>query len=364
MSEVETGAAPAAAEGNAAPAVSTPEVAQVQVVEPARKSIEETMAEAFDKMNPPRSESGRFEAKDKPAETQEAETPAETVEGQTQSQASEPPKAIVHPNSLPAELRDKWGTVPPEIAEWAAKREAESHKRITELGETAKASEHLRQAIEKFRPSFKGVEPVQAIERLVAAGDFLERSPEEGLKWLANAYGVDLSRLASGQSTEGNTEVSHLRQQISQLQRQIADTSNRVQSREQAEQRTQEQSIAKLVEDFAKDEKRAAYWTDVENDVYEQIHAIKAADPNLPPDKVLDKAFTRALKLNEAVQTKIEAEKKTEIEKRAKAEAAKKAVEAKKAAQINVGRGASATPKPKGSWEETMREVGNKLMPD
>lgn len=359
MSDVDNGAAPAAPEGTAAPAAATPEVAQVQVVEPAKKSIEDTMSEVFDKMNPPRDEQQRFVAKDQPAETQETETQETTDQAQTET--VEPPKAIDAPQSWSAEMKAKWASLPPEVQEYVLTRDRDAHQQISELGRTAKASEQLRNTIERFKPSFKGVDPAQAIERLVAASDFLDRSPADALKWLADAYSVDLSKLVTGgqPGTEGNAEVAQLRQTISQLQRQIAETSQRVTTREQREAETHQQSIAKLVEDFAKDK---AYWADMESDIYAQIHAIRAAEPELNEKDTLQKAYDRALKLNDAVQAKITAEKKADDEKKAKAEAAKKAADAKKAASINVGRGANASPKPKGSWEQTMREVADRLM--
>ena len=323
------------------------------------------MAETYDKVFQPRADDGRFEEKAKPAETQEAvetETaPAETPDQPKAVEAVEPPKAAIEaPQSWSAEMKAKWATLPPEAQEYILSRESEAHKQISELGRTAKASEQLRQSIERFKPSFKGVDPVQAIEKLVAANDFLDRDPIAGLQWLANAYGVDLSKLASGQpSTDATPEVAQLRAQISQLQRQIADTSQRVTTREQREAQTREQSIAKLVEDFAKGQE---HWADLENDVFSQIHAIRAAEPELGEKETLQKAYDRALKLNEGVQAKISAKAKAEAEAKAKAEAAKKAADAKKAASLNVGRGSNATGKAKGSWEQTMREAGDRLL--
>jgi colicin import membrane protein len=362
MSEVEGAATPVASEGNAS--ASIPQ--QVQVVEPAKKSIEETMAEAYDKVNPPRDQQQRFAAKDKPEEEVKAveETPAEETtetEGQTQEAApSEPEKpAITYPTSLPAELREKLDQAAPELRDWVAKREAESHKRITELGQAAKASEPIRQIADRYKASFKGMNAPEAFEKLAAANAFLEQDPVAGIQWLADAYGVQLPSLGKPSEGEGNPEVAQLRQTISQLQRQMAETSNKVTSREQAEQQASEKSIGKLVEDFAKDK---PYWGELEQDVLQQIHAIQATDANLAPEKILDRAYDRATKLNESVQAKIAADKKAEADKKAKAEAAKKAADAKKSASVNVKSGQGASPKPSGSWEQTMRDTADRLM--
>lgn len=364
MSEVEAAAAPAVSEGNAS--ASIPQ--QVQVVETPKKSMEETMAEAYDKINPPRDAQNRFAAKDKPAEEPQAvepEAPAETTETEGQApteETSEPAKpAITYPTSLPAELREKLDQAAPELRDWVAKREAESHKRITELGQAAKASEPIRQIGERYKTSFKGMGTAEAFEKLAAANEFLERDPVAGIQWLADAYGVQLSSLGkpSPEGAEGNPEVAQLRQTISHLQRQMAETSNKLSSREQAEQQATQQSIEKLIENFAKDK---PYYGELEENIFEQIHAIKATDANLTPEKILERAYDRALKLNEGVQAKIQADKKAEADKKAKAEAAKKAAEAKKSASVNVKSGQGASPKASGSWQDTMREVADRLM--
>ena len=49
----------------------------------------------------------------------------------------------------------------------------------------------------RYQETMRGVAPVEAFEKLVAANDFLERNPNEGIIWLAQAYGVDLNQLAS-----------------------------------------------------------------------------------------------------------------------------------------------------------------------
>jgi hypothetical protein len=358
MSEVEAAAAPAVSEGNASASIPTP----VQVVETPKPTMEDTMAAAWDKLNPPRDENQRFVAKDKP-ETAVEETPAEPIEGQTPSEEKVEPAApaITYPSSLPAELREKLAAAAPELAEWVNKREAESHKRITELGQAAKASEQFRQVAERYKPSFHGRDPVQAFEQLAAASEYLERDAQGAIKWLANSYGIDLSKLGEGQpaSTETSPEVAQLRQTISRLEQRLNETSSKVSSREEAEKTQKQQSVEKLIEDFAKDK---PYWGELEAEVAAQIHAIQATEANLAPDKVLTRAYDRALKLSEGIQAKIQADTKAEAEKKAKAEAARKAAEAKKAGSVNVKSGQGASPKANGNWESTLREAADRLM--
>jgi hypothetical protein len=357
MSELEAGAAPAAAEGNASASIPTP----VQVVETPKASMEDTMAAAWDKLNPPRDENQRFVAKDRPEAVEE--TPAEPIEGQTPSEEKVEPAApaIAFPSSLPAELREKMAAAAPELAEWVTKREAESHKRITELGQAAKASEQFRQVAERYKPSFHGRDPVQAFEQLAAASEYLERDAQGAIRWLADSYGIDLSTLSEGRpaSAETSPEVAQLRQTISRLEQRLNETSSKVSSREEADQTAKQESIHKLIDEFAKDK---PYWGELESEVAAQIHAIQSTEANLAPDKVLTRAYDRALKLNEGIQAKIQADTKAEAEKKAKAEAARKAADAKKAGSVNVKSGQGASPKANGNWESTLREAADRLM--
>ncbi len=360
MDQVETAAAPAVSEGNAAPAVSTP------VTTEAPRSFEERashdMAAVFDRLNPhekvSRSETGQFESKAPTEDT--TETQGQTQTEQVQSEPVQP--AIAHPQSMPAELRDKWGTVPPEVAEWVGKREAESHKRITELGETAKASEQIRSVVDRYKDTFRGVPVEQGLDKLLAANAFLEQNPVDGIKWLAQAYGVNLSGLgqqANGEQPQESDVVRSLRSELAELKRQVSDTSTRVASREQQEAKAREDALLKTAEDFAKD--KQDHWKDLEPEVIAQLAAINVSEPNLQPNQKLEKAYQRALRINEAVSNRLnESKRKAEAEK-AEAEKKRKADEAKKLGSLNVKTANASTPK-KGDWQSTMREVADRLM--
>lgn len=357
MENQETAAAPAVSEGNAVETASTP------VATEAPRSFEERassdMAAVFDRLNPhekvSRSETGQFESKAPTEDSteQEGQTPTEQVQ-------SEPVTAIAHPQSMPAELRDKWGTVPPEVAKWVSDREAESHKRITELGQTVKASEQIRSVIDRYQQSFRGVPVEQGLDKLLSANAFLEQDPVGGIKWLAQAYGVDLSGFGQQASEQGQEsgEVRALNAKIAQLERQIADTSTRVMSREQREEQARQQTIEKLAEDFAKD--KQDHWADIEQDVIDQLVAVAQREPDLPPEKRLEKAYKNALKVNDAVAARLnEAQRKADAQK-AEAEKKRKADEAKKHASLNVKSANAATPK-QAKWEDTLREVADRI---
>lgn len=356
MSELDTGAAPAAAE---APAIAE-----------GLSGIEATMAEVYEKHNPPREGNGQFKAT--AVEAVEAETTegAETSEPETVSEqepvveAKEPDKpAIQRPQSWSSDVDELWVTLPPKAQEIIAKRESEAHKRITELGEVAKTAEPIKEYLEPLqRASARmGLPPGEGLKLLLAADDYLARDPAAAIQWLAQQSGVDLSRFGqpAQERSEVAPEVSALNQKIAHLERMLSDTSYRIQQREQFELQTQHQTLESLVNDFAKGKE---YWPEIESEVVAQIRAIKSANPSMDPKVVLEKAHDNALKINDEVRNKLTEAKRKEEEAKKAAETKRKAEEAKRLASLNVRSVSGKAPNaPRRSLEEEMAEVYDRV---
>jgi hypothetical protein len=357
MSELDTGAAPAAAE---APAIA----------EEGLSGIEATMAEAYDKLNPPREGNGQFkgsaETAEPVAEVAESGEPAKTVEGQEPVvEAKEPEKpAIQRPQSWSSDVDELWATLPPKAQEIIAKRESEAHKRITELGEVAKTAEPIKDVLEPLqRASARmGLPPGEGLKLLLAADDYLARDPVAAIQWLAQQSGVDLSRFgqpAQGQSGEVAPEVSALHQKIAHLERMLSDTSTRIEQREQFELQTQHHTLEHLVNEFAKGKD---YWPEIEAEVVAQIRAIKTANPSMDPRDTLEKAHERALKLNDEVRNRLTEAKRKEEEAKKAVETKRKAEEAKRLASLNVRSVDGKAPKAvRRSLEEEMADVYDRV---
>lgn len=349
MEQADNGAAPSAAETT--PVVEAP-------------TVEQTMEAVWSKMNPQdnvsRGEGGKFQAVE-PQKTEAAPADQATEQAPVEAKSEPALPPIAAPQSLPAEVKAKWDSLPREWQETFAKRETEARKLISEMGETAKAGEPIRQVLTRYQHVFRGQEPSQAIEKLAAASDFLDRDAPAALKWLADAYGVDLSMLVA-RPTEGETpetgEIRSLKAEIAQLKRALSDTNTKITSREQHETAAQQKSLAETVEKFASDK---PHWDELEGDILQQIHALKAAGET-DPGKLLEKAYERALKLNDGVQAKLSEEKRKAEEKSKAEEAKRKADEAKRQASLNVKSNASTSPRKSKSPWDTMSEVADRLM--
>ena len=373
------GIAPAAPVGNAPPAPQP-----VTIVETPKPSLDEELSALYDKINAPK-EDAKQPATNKVAaalasqSNDEPELPLEADKDITdppKTEAKEPEKssqgtsmAIPVPQSWSADVKQKWSSLPPDVQTYIAGREKEAHSKITQQGNELRSYQPVREIYDWIRtqgvPTGKEPEVVANWARAQAA---LDANPVEGLKWLANSYKVDLSKLA-GAAPQGKAEseaiddlfrdprydkiapeVSELRNQISLLQRQLHAQAN-------ADNSVRQRQVETIIETFSADKQD---WADLENDIVNEIEVLKSQDPALPYDKLLEKAYDRARWANPDIRARIlsedqqRKERETEAARKKEAEeAAKKAAQAKKVASMNMRTGASAsTPAFDGKWDD------------
>ncbi len=313
----------------AAPAA--PEPAAI-ASEPA--TIETTMGDVFDKLNPARADSGQFQSTKEP-EAEPVEAAPEPVSQEPAPETIEPAKpAIDPPTSWTSEVKAKWAELPPDLQEYIAKREGESHKRITELGETAKHTERLQGLFQQYKAISNHDDPLAEFQNLLYTKSQLLRDPVGSLKQIASDLGVDLGQFATSPTSEPESPaVQVLHQKIAQLERQLGETNHTIKSREQREAEAQQASLDTLVNDFSQGKD---YWPDIEKDVVAQIVAIRSVDQTKDAKTVLQEAHDRAVKLNDAVVSKLsEAKRKADAATKA-TEDKRKADEAKRLASLNV----------------------------
>jgi len=263
-----------------------------------------------------------------------------------QANPAEAAPATPAPHSWQAEMQAKWAALPPDVQTYIAQREAEAHRAISEQGQAVAGYQRL---FDQFGVP-KGYEH-QLTQELLAAQHFLNTNPVEGLKWLAQSYGVDLNQIAQPpeQATDDLFRDPRLDKQVlpemQRLQQTIQGLAGHLTQQQQAAYAAERGETVKIVESFAKDK---PLWAEIEQDVVAEITALKATQPNMPKSQMLEKAYERALWANPAARQKhLE---KIDADKRA--EAAKKASEAKRIASMNVRTGASAsTPASDAKWD-------------
>lgn len=352
MDELINGAAPVATESAPAP-VSTP-------VEPPASSIEDTMSAVWEKMNPARDDGGKF-ASDTPAVegADNAAAAAEKPIDQPSDTALEPakPLAIEAPNSWSAEMKAKFGSLPPEAQQYIAEREREAHTAITQKGEQIKAFEPIRQTLDQHREVFvkNGVSEAEGVQRLFQADRFLQEKPTEAIQWLANHYGVDLRQFSTGNPQQDQSQPNG---EVFQLRREIAELRNSLTARERSEQQAQTATVAQTIDKFASEN---PYFGDVEDELMGLIPVIKAKEPGLNANEVLKKAYDRAVYANPDVRQRLQADQQKTAEDKRKAEEAEAVRKAKQTGSINQKSVQGTTPTKGASMEDTMSQVYDRL---
>ena len=170
-----------------------------------------------------RNERGQFVKADETVEQQPAPEPQPvTVPDADPSKVNEPQPstAAVAPAGWSAEAKAEFGKLPPAVQAAVIKRESE----INDGG--ARWSEEKKTLLSHFEPLREtsnryGVHPAEALKRLATANDYLERDPAGALRWLADAYKVDLSKLATDAPAprpQADPMVSQLSEKVSSLE--------------------------------------------------------------------------------------------------------------------------------------------------
>lgn len=153
----------------------------------------------------PRDSSGRFAPKPIPG----APAPEPSVDGQAPAapEGGGSPGELPPPASWRAPLKEKWGTIDPEVKAEIARREAEINHGLAASAHRAKAAQVVLQEFEPYAEVLQaeGVTPAAAMRTLLQTAYALRSSGPEHRKAifldLAQQYGVDLSSgINSGQA--------------------------------------------------------------------------------------------------------------------------------------------------------------------
>jgi hypothetical protein len=281
----------------------------------------EVVESASEKTARARDESGRFAAK-----TEEAPVEAETAPVVEEKSTRKAPSSW---------KKDYWGNweklgADPELAplqDYIEQRESEFAKGVSTYREEAMKAKDLQEAIAPFMPVLQqhGLNPAQHVRALMSAHQVLSQgSSEQKLQMfqrLATDYGVPLQGVvgqADPQQFQVLSELNALKQQLGSFQQ-------TAQQREQAE-------IASRIESF---KSNASHFEDVRESMAGLLQAGIASD--------LQDAYEKAIRLNDAVWTKVQAEKaQTAAQVSAKRVADKKATAVSPRSSAPTGRVAVA----------------------
>lgn len=262
-----------------------------------------------------------------PAADATAQLPKDAVSGEaekateTKTQALEPPKHWADAD------KQLFAKAPPEIqARWLA-REAEQQKGLDGKFQEIAAFKRERETLdEMFAPlardlELRGISRPQFISSLLGAHKFLASEPQKAMRWLAEQYGVDLSTL--NEQAQSNPQEEKLMREIHGLKSQVNGFFS-------AQQQAEHQANLGKVETFAgaKDEKGNLLHPHFDEVAQDILALMKNGT------KDLDAAYNKAVRMNDEVWTKVQAEK---------AAADKKAADIARLNEINKAKRAGVT---------------------
>ena len=249
-----------------------------------------------------RDESGKFaksalEAQDEATEALEPETVQEV-------------QAKPRPSSWKKDYEEHWGKLDPTLQDYIQQREADYAKGVSTYKNQWDSAQPLIRAIEPFAPILQqhNIDPAQWISNLGRAHSVLALgSPEQKQQMfaqLANDYGVSLNEVGGGYA---DPQFSLIAQELNQIKNQW----NQFQTQQE---RTEQASLQNEIQSFSTDK---PYFDEVRETMAGLLQAGMAND--------LQSAYDKAIRLNDNISQKVQAEQahKSEADRQAKLASAK-----------------------------------------
>ena len=277
-------------------------------------------------------------ARKKPAEGTVEVSPAEAKvvdplkPAEVKPDAAKIEEAIEAPSHWPQADRDMFAKQTPEGKTWLLARhkamEADYTKKTQDAGSARRYKDQLDEVFAPYREAMArdGIDDVTAIKQLVAAHDYLQKDPINGINWLAQRYGIDLKQATEGVSGDAqNPELVSMKNRFAQLENKLNSTLSAQQNEQQKATLTQVEQFA--VEKDAQGNALRPHFDEVAKDIAVLIGVSRQQGDQLS----LQDAYDRAIYANPQVRAKVlavletERKAKDEDERKRKADAAKRA---------------------------------------
>lgn len=268
----------------------------------------------------------------------------------TADATAQPSQAVSgEPNASPVEAPRHWSendrtlfaTLPPTVQKRWIDRETEQQRgldaKFQEIAGFRRQREQLDDLLAPYNRDLElqGMSGIQFLQRLVSGHKYLLDSPKEAFLWLAQQYGVDPKALLESRE-QSNPQVDKLNQGFQSLQQKVDGFFT-------AQQQAAFQGNLDRVQTFATatDEKGQLlhpYFDEVSNDV---LALMKGGLRDL------DKAYAKAVRMNDQVWEKSQATAKQQQQAAADAQRKAEIDKAKRAGVTSETKTANGSTKPK-----------------
>lgn len=248
-----------------------------------------------------RDERGRF------ASTQNAEPATRTEAGEA------PQEPIAPPYSWSAEQKELFSQLPRQMQEYVSRREQERESLIGRKSQETTAIKQkyasVDRIVEQYGDTFRraNLDPMQGIENLVLAQQYLDKDPAGALQLMAQSYGLDLSQLAS------NTEQPVQQQaypQMHYLTSELDSIRSKLAAYEQDKQAQQQRAAVSEVESFANESDTSGklmrpFIGDVHEQMMDEVRLIRSRNPEMPARQILQQAYETSCWKNPDVRARL-----------------------------------------------------------
>jgi len=260
--------------------------------------------------------------------TQDAGTTATAPAGATQSgEQNANQSSLEAPKHWSDEVKALFGKVPPEVqSHWLNWDKHQARSYDTKFQELAAFRRERDRLEELFQPysrdlELQGLDRMQFLQSLLGGHKYLLESPREAMAWLAQQYGVDLKELVTP-AEQDDPKLAGLMSKIAGLEQRVTGFTTTAQQREQQQRVEQIRGFAEAK--GADGKPLRPYWNELKQDV---LTLVKAGVTDL------DAAYNKALRMNDEVYARHQAEQSA---------AKQKADDAKRQQDIEKARRAAA----------------------
>jgi len=289
-----------------------------------------------------------------------AETPEETVVGDITAESDDviegeleaaddglEVEALVEPpEHWAAADKETFSTAPPELQGWLLDRhkqmEGDYTRKTQEVADLRRDYEPVQQMLAPYQANLQqmGVSPSQYIERLANADLMLSQNPIEGLKQVAQMYGIDLANL-QGAAPDGDPGA--VDPALSTLRQELGDLRQNILRRDQADAQSRQNTILDELQSFSEatddsGQKAHPHFDEVMNDMV----LLAQAERSQGKTPVIKELYERAVWANTSTREQMQTAQQNAAKEQTQKEARAKAAKAKKAGKSVTGSSGAA----------------------
>lgn len=247
-----------------------------------------------------RNERGQFIRADGTVDPDQSPAPAVTDTDKPVENIVQPSTAAEPPTSWSADAKAEWSKLSPALQQAVAKRESEISEGARRWSEKEKSYDEMLTPV-RAAAQRAGIDEREGLQKLIAANDFLERDPQAAIVWLAQTYGVDLSKVPAEQPKASQPQVDPV---VRQLHQTVSSLQQSIEARETAD-------LAQTINQFAS-QPGHEHFEAVKADMGRMLQTGQAKD--------MQDAYDKAIWANPDIRTKLIADQNAAAETSRKAQ--------------------------------------------